>query len=304
LKSKWYDFDRRRWIMVAERRKAVGREIVGDEVEGLFGSRSLFWKVWQETAGLFGSGRAVLLQLAHPMVAQGVADHRRVQGDPVGRLNRTLEMMLTIVFGSRPEAEAMLRQFHALHGPIKGQLALEAGPYATGTGYTAMDPALKMWVHATLMDTGLLVYERFVAPLSLTEQALFYDDSRLLATRMGIPPRLIPATLTEFQDYMDDMLRGDQLVVTDMTRELARAVFNPDVNIVLKAAARTEAFVTAGLLPEHLRVAYGMPWDRRRQRILDTLSYTTRHALPLLPGPLRFMPQARAARRRLRTFQG
>src|SRR5688572_14503814 len=75
-----------------------------------FGPGSLLRKVAGESAGVLGGGRALLLQLAHPLVAAGVADHSNFRADPLARLERTLESMLSIVFGQRHEAEVTLRQ--------------------------------------------------------------------------------------------------------------------------------------------------------------------------------------------------
>ncbi len=270
------------------------------DVEGLFGSRSLFWTVWREQAQLLGAGRAILLQLAHPLVAAGVGEHSSFQTDPLGRLERTLNMMLTIVFGDQAQAEGMLRQFHAVHVPIQGQLPETAGPFPAGQGYRAQDPALKLWVHATLMDTGLLVYERFVRPLSPPEREAFYQDSRLLARREGVPEALLPPTLPEFNAYMARMLTSDELTVSDTARALAYDVFHPHVWVGLRLAARVSQWVTAGLLPDRLREAFGLSWSPRHAALLIALSRTTRPLIPLLPAPVRLMPQARAAHARLR----
>lgn len=270
------------------------------DLEGLFGPRSLFWTVWQEQAQLLGAGRAILLQLAHPLVAAGVADHSSFQTDPLGRLQRTLNMMLTIVFGDRARAEAMLRQFHAVHVPIQGQLPDPAGPFAAGVAYRAQDPTLKLWVHATLMDTGLLVYERFVRPLSPTEREAFYQDSRLLARREGIHDSLIPPTFQDFNAYMARMLTSDELTVSDTARALAYDVFHPRVWLPLRLAAQVSQWVTAGLLPGPVREAYRLPWSPRHEALLVGLSRVTRLGIPLLPPLLRLMPQARAATSRLR----
>ena len=270
------------------------------ESEGLFGPGSLSWKVLQESVELLGGGRAILLQLAHPLVAAGVAEHSTFQRDPLGRLHRTVKMMLTIVFGDRRRAEAMLRRFDALHARVTGRLPDTAGPFPAGMAYTAEDPALKLWVHATLIDTALMTYERFVGRLSPAEQARFYEESKLLGQRLGIPGAIIPPTLHDFDRYMAEMLAGDTLRVTDTARALARAVLDPPIWIVPRTGVRLVGLITAGLLPEGLRRDFGLRWDARRQGALDALSWTIRSLLPVVPSPLRLMPQARAASRRLR----
>ncbi len=61
----------------------------------------------------------------------------------------------------------------------------------------------------------------------------------------------------------------------------------------LRISMRALSFFTAGLLPERLRVAYGLKWDARRQALLDMLSRASRRLLPLAPAPLRSLPVAR-----------
>ncbi|MBI3943033.1 MAG: DUF2236 domain-containing protein [Chloroflexi bacterium] len=269
------------------------------ESAGLFGPESLFWQVWQESVMLLGSGCAILLQLAHPLVAAGVADHSYFHVDPLGRLDHTLDTMLAIIFGNLPQAEAALRRLHAAHVPVKGHLVSTAGPFPAGIAYTAQDPVLKLWVHATLIDTGLKVYAQFVGPLSPTTKASFYEDARLVARRMGIPNTMIPSTVEDFKRYMEDMLASDTLVVTDTARTLSRAVLHPALGAIHRTIIYPVGFITTGLLPERLRQAYGLTWDARRQARLEMFSRTVRLLLPLTPAALRFAPQARQARKRL-----
>jgi len=257
----------------------------------LFQPASVLRKIGGESVGLLGGGRALLLQLAHPLIAAAVAEHSQFQAAPLHRLEHTLDLMHAIVFGSGGQARAALRQFHASHAHIRGRLAQPAGRYAAGDTYSAHDPALNLWVLAALLDTQLLIYERFVAPLAPAERLRFLDDARLLAMLLGIPPAMVPATPADFRTYMDAMLAGDTLCVTDSTRALAWAVLDPPVGPVPRACAGLVRFVTAGLLPERLRLAYGLAWNGRRQAGLDTLGGASQRLLPLLPAWLRRMPE-------------
>ena len=91
---------------------------------------------------LVGGGRALLMQIAHP-VAQGVAEHSEWRRDRFGRLLRTLRPMFAIVFGNAEELREAARGVNAVHRGV------------TGRGYDAVDPELLLWVHATLVDTAL-----------------------------------------------------------------------------------------------------------------------------------------------------
>ncbi len=273
-------------------------EIDGDqgsrtgEQEGLFGEDSVLRTVYRESVGLLGGGRSLLMQIAHPMVAAGVADHSDFRRDPLGRLGRTMDITLGIVFGDRRHAEEVLRRFHTIHAGIHGQLEHDAGSLPAGTPYFAHDPSLKLWVHATLVETGLMVYQRFVRHLSPGEQRRYYEDSMLLARRFGIPPSMIPPTLEDFEGYMEEMVSGESLGVTETTLSIARDVLYPDVWIVPRTAGPLARFVTAGLLPERLRDAYGFEWDARKQALLEQISRAIRVMLPLAPSWIRLVPQA------------
>lgn len=250
-------------------------------------------KVGQESVGLLGGGRALLLQLAHPLVAAGVVDHSDFQADPLLRLQRTMDLMYTVLHGQEDQVEAALRHFNTTHSSIRGTLPRAAGPFPSGTAYDAHDPTLKWWVLATLIDSQLLIYDRFVAPLPPRERRAYYSEAKMLALRFGIPMSIMPPAIEDFYAYMQSMLSSETLIVTDTARRLAREVLDPPVWIVPRAFAQIARFVTPGLLPENLRQAYGFAWGTRRQAALDGLSHASRLLLPFLPPQLRLIRQAR-----------
>src|SRR5499425_2156651 len=144
----------------------------------------------REVVLLAGWGRAILLQLAHPLVAQGVADHSTFAGTRWGRatrLRRTLGAMLALTFGAPEESAAAVRAINHIHDRVHGRLAAEAGPIPAGARYSAHDPALLAWVHATLVDTFLVTYERFVAPLTQEERDRYCVEAAAAAPGLGIP---------------------------------------------------------------------------------------------------------------------
>ena len=257
--------------------------------DGLLGSGSVLRAISREAVSLLGGGQMILLQLAHPLVAAGVADHSQFQSGPLPRIQGTLDMMHEIVCASRPQAEAALRKFHRLHAAVAGHLPVSAGVFPAGAAYSGSDPDLKWWVLATMLHSKLATYRRFVAPLSHAEIERFYEEGRLLALRMGIPARLLPLTARGMQDYLGEMLAGDSLSVTPIARGLAQAALHPPVWLVPRACAALVRLVTPGLLPESLRRAYGLPWDARRAAGLETLSQIARRILPILPAPVRYL---------------
>ncbi len=253
-------------------------------VEGLFESDSVLQKLSLESARLLGGGRALLLQLAHPLIAAAVAEHSCFQAHPLRRLGNTLEMTRGIIHGDGRVAGTALREFHARHAHVQGFLPHSVGPFSAGTAYAGNDPELKMWVHSTVIDTMLVTYERFVALLTPADRRRFYEDAKLLASYYSIPDNLIPPTLEQFNQYMQTMFDSETLTVSDTARVLAAAaVMDPKVSSFARGFARVVRFVSAGMLPERIRSAYGLVWDARRQAILDSLSRASRVAVPILP---------------------
>lgn len=277
---------------LARLRRALGRGRV-DPAAGLFAADSLTRRVNREAVLLLGGGRALLLQVAHPLVAAGVAAHSRFEQAPLQRLLRTLQLTLTIVFGSAAEALAALRGIERAHARVHGVLDEACGPFPRGTPYDANDPALLLWVHATLVDSALVAYQRFHGPLRAAERRAFYDESRITARLFGIAETDIPPTLDDFRAYLRGMLGGPQLAVSRDSRAIAAALLSPPLPPGLRQLAATTRLFTVGLLPPGIRRRYGYGWGRLRQRALDAATLALRHGVPWLPAALRQFPQAR-----------
>jgi uncharacterized protein (DUF2236 family) len=244
---------------------------------------------------LLVGGRALLMQLAHPKVAAGVADHSRFQEDPFARLIRTMNAMWSIVFDERSRARAALERVENVHRKIHGTMpAGEALPIATP--YDAFDQDLLLWVHATLVDSTLIAYSLFVAPWAEGERTAYYNDSKKLAALFGIRQEITPASLEAFEAYMNRMLRDGEIAVGPTAKSLAHDVLYPH-GLMFKPGGPLFRFITAGLLPESLRAAYDLRWSARSQKALNLLASAIRGLLPLVPAPIRFVPNARAAER-------
>jgi uncharacterized protein (DUF2236 family) len=245
---------------------------------------SVAWRVNREPALLLGGGRALLMQVAHPAVAAGVADHSDFQRDPLGRLRRTLELSLALTFGAPAEVELAARQIRSTHARVRGH------------GYRADDPDLLLWVHATLIDSALLTYRTFVADLDEAAAAAYYRETQPIGSLLGIPPARFPASLGAFRRYVAEMLAGP--VRPDANgRRLAVAVLRPPIRFVPGFAFAPLGIVTAGLLPASLRAAYGLRWNRLDRAAFAAARTAIRTGVRVTPGRLRAVPPARAAER-------
>ena len=267
---------------------------------GLFGPGSLTWRVNREGVLLLGGGAALTLQVAHPLVAAGVAEHSNYREDPWGRLYRTLDLTTKIVFGSTEVAEEASARIKHVHGRVKGVTKEDGGRYPAGTKYDARNPELLMWVHATLVRTSLDVYTRYVGSLSIAEARGYYEEQKLLGEMFGIPRDRQPEDYAAFNDYFADMLASDRIAVTDALRDVVDATLRPELPFVLRPMVEALNLATVGLLPDRLRAELDLKWTRNRRRVFEASRVVLSAALPVLPRVMREFPPARSADRRVR----
>jgi uncharacterized protein (DUF2236 family) len=265
--------------------------------EGFFSPDTMMWQVNREMALLLAGGRALLMQLAHPKVAAGVADHSHFKDDPLGRLHRTMSTMWSIVFDEVPNAIAAVERVKNVHRKVQGVVTLQESLPA-GTPYDALDPQLLLWVHATLIDSAIVAYDLFVKALTPDGKSHYYDDSRKLAYLFEIPDSLVPSSLADFDAYMERMLTGGDITVGPTARSLAMEILHPHPWI-LKPAGPLFRLITAGILPERLREAYRLSWNARKKKRFYFVAKGAKWLLPIIPRPLRIVPNARRAENHL-----
>lgn len=256
---------------------------------------SALWRIHREWLICLSGSRALLLELAHPLIAAGVAEHSNYRGDPFGRLVRTLRTMTYLSFAEPEQARRAARHMQRCHAPVAGRLAARVGPFSAGTEYAANDPFLRLWVLATLIDSNLLVYDLFIAPLTPEDRQAYYQDCRTLAQWMGLPPACMPATYADFAAYVQAMIQSDQLSVNDTARDIAAALYSAPV---FGRLARYGSFAGIGLLPERIRADFGFSWDAGRTRWLERLARWSRRVRPFIPDVLAINPLAWRMERR------
>lgn len=189
----------------------------------------------------------MLLQVAHPAVADGVARYSRFQEDPFGRGYRTFKAMATVYFGAPEQAEATARRLARVHSGIRGE------------GYVATDPELQLWVFATLVDTTLKVFEGMPArgwPSNWQEP--FFEESKSAAALLGIPKEVYPADLKAFDRYFQGMLQGGLLGSEPVCKEVAQAILQHP-----KTPKRLAQWLASAGMPESLCTRLGIPFQAR-----------------------------------------
>ena len=239
---------------------------------------------------LLGGRATVLMQLAHPLIAAGVAHHSDYRSDPYSRLRRTLDTMYTIVFESADDAREAAEKVTFIHSHVEGVSE-------DGRSYSALDPHLQLWVHATLVEGSVKVYERFVAPLGRKDLARYYEETKVVGELFGIPRASLPETYPDLKRWMRDLIDSGEVRVTDLARQLAEPIVRP-LRIVPRSISSRSALITPVLLPPPIRAGYGLRLSTPKAALIAVGTRASRLVTPRLPGGLRVHPTARSAERR------
>jgi len=267
---------------------------------GVFTESSVIRRVMRERALALSGPRALLMQAAHPLAVAGLLAHSEALDDPYIRLARTAEVMNTITFGDRSEAERLTRRVRAMHRAVSGRLPDDAGIYPAGTPYRADDPALLLWILYALVDSSTVVYRTYVGRLTELQRAALWEDYKVIGRLFGLRDADLPDTLADLDAYGHAMLTGHELHVGDWARRRARQiVLEPPVRQLARPLVETVNFITIALLPDRIRREYRFmplpPPAVSRAMIGAGALYVRRALLPLLPPQVRLMPAARRA---------
>jgi uncharacterized protein (DUF2236 family) len=280
-----------------ERELDAVRAAAASPLAGIFGPHSVTWLVNRESALFLGAGRALLLQLAHPWIAAAVAHHSDAFADPLGRFQRTFSAVFMMVFGTLDQSLDAARRLHHRHAAIRGTLPAQAGPFAAAEPYYANAlPALR-WVYATLIETALIAYALVLRPLSQGERERYYAESRLFAGLFGIPSSCLAPDWSGLSEYCETMIQSSTLTVTEDACAIAhRLLAGGDSRLALPAAYRA---VTAALLPDRLRDAFGLNYGETERATEREFISWARRIYPLLPSRLRYVGPYLEAEQRL-----
>ncbi len=288
-----------------DRQLSVLQQTVKNPNEGLFGPGSITWRVDKEAILFMGAARAALLQVAHPWVAEAIAQQSRTKTDPIGRFHRTFTIMFAMNFGSLDHSMHQARRLHAIHSHISGELSETTGPFAQGSPYYANDVAAMLWVHATLVETALMMYELVCPPLSPSDKEAYYSASKQKSRYFGLDPAWLPDTWADFQRYNRQMHASEILTVGSAAKDIASF-------LILGKADGRRTFVplpgwyraiTARVLPERIRDQYGLPFSVAEERTSETALRWIRRVYFRLPRRFRYVPPYHEALGRLQGRQ-
>jgi uncharacterized protein (DUF2236 family) len=249
---------------------------------------------------ILGAGQAaLLLQLAHPLVAEGVAQHSDFQQDPWRRLRGTLRTTMALVFGDAQEARRAVRRLNGIHARVRGEASDPVARELAGTHYRALDPDLLLWVQATLIMSTLQAYDRWVEPLSPADREAFWDEARQVGVHIGIPLSASPPDYLALEAYWREMLRpGGPIRVTPTARRLSRSIVRPPLGFLPGPLVDLLALPSIALLPPRMRDEYGLEWGPLQRVLALMADRLIRLWVRIVPPSWRAMPQARSAERR------
>jgi uncharacterized protein (DUF2236 family) len=260
-----------------------------DPLLGFYGPDSMMWRINREAVLLGAGPAALLLQIAHPSVARGVAEHSTFEADPFARLHGTIRTTMDLVFGDGRAAERAVRRLNTIHAGVRGE------------GYRALDPQLLLWVQVTLIVTSVQAYERWVARLAARDKDLFWQEARRVGVRLGIPLAQSPASWTALMAYWREMIgAGGPIEPSATAGRLAPLIVRPPLPLVPGPLVDLLALPGLALLSPRMRTAFGIPWSRRQAALARVLDIGIRMWVRATPAVLRSMPQATAAYNRVR----
>jgi uncharacterized protein (DUF2236 family) len=262
-----------------------------DEVLGLVpGPGSVTWQRAADVRTLIAAGYALVLQVAHPTVGAGVAEHSSYKRDPWGRLFRTLDFTNSLIYAEPLVAATFARDLRAAHTRIKGVKA-------DGGRYHALEPGAYAWVHATLFGAITSAHARFGIPLQRAQQEQFWIEWRGLGRLLGVRDRDLPVTLDGYEAYFEEMVRevlednesvrGVIETLNEFTALPVPRYAQPVWRLGSLPAAHALRLATVGMLPDVLRERFGLRWTHAQEVELRTLGWASRAATPLMPQTLR-----------------
>lgn len=217
---------------------------------GLFGPGSVAWRVLADPSMLLAGMRGLLIQALHPLAMAGVDQHSDYKVDPWGRLQRTVEYVVTTTFGDTAAAEAMGARVRAVHERVVG-----VDPH-TGQSYRAGDPDLLAWVHNVEVHSFVAAYRRYGGWLSDGDADRFVGEMTRVAPLVGLDAAAVPSTL----DGLRAVLKAAPLEMTPAARAGARTILSPPLPLAARPLYGVAVAGAISLLPRKVRAAYGFPW--------------------------------------------
>ncbi|KAL4957091.1 hypothetical protein BDW69DRAFT_201969 [Aspergillus filifer] len=183
-------------------------------------------KVAREGIALAGGPAAILLQIAHPSVGQGVADHSTFTKRAIARVQYTQMYIYVMIFGTDEDKANMKAWVDQAHARVKSEVGSRP--------YSALDPELQLWVAITIYASMVGMYELIYGPLPPEMAERVFQAFSVMGTSLQVPKEMWPKNLKEFRMYWRDMVEN-QLRVTADAELVMKEIFHPVRSVPLWA---------------------------------------------------------------------
>lgn len=217
---------------------------------GLFGPRSIVWRVHRDRSFPLAAIRSLMVQALHPLAMAGVAQHSGWQRDPFGRLAATAGYILTVTYGDTAAAEGAAARVRMVHTHVRGI------DEVTGLAYHAEDPELLLWVHAGMVDSIVHVVQRYGRYLDASDADRYVAEMARFAEIIGVPAASVPTSVAALGEYLESVpLRQ----ITPAASEAIAIVLDPPhLDDDTRELWHDLGQVAVGTLPGWARSMYGL----------------------------------------------
>lgn len=257
--------------------------------EGYFPEGSMLRHVQSHRAvGQTYGQRALIIGATNPVPYVGTSASTLAKQRPFERLARTALAFETVFFGSREEADRLLRRVHDMHTRVRGVLDRDEGSYPAGTPYDAFDPELMLWTMAMLADSSRVCFETLVRPLTQAEKEELWADWVRFGVLFGMPATVAPSTAPAFEDWMAQWYASGRMHLTEEARTVGRAIAHDmPVPRHLVPGMTLNNLCVIGTLPGEVRALYGLRWTAAHHAAWRATTAAVRHSQRVVPSRVR-----------------
>lgn len=232
--------------------------------------------------------RALIIGATNPVPYVGTSQSSLAKEYPFERLALTARTFETIFFGTRAQADKVLRAVHDMHTRVNGVLERDEGDFPAGTAYDANDADLMFWTVAMLADSSRVAFETLVRPLSAGEREDLYEDWMRFGELFGMPRSAAPAHAGDFEAWMAAWFDGDRMHLTEEARVVGRAIAHDmPVPLGMWPGIQVTNLLVQGMLPAQVRRLYGLRWTPLHEQAFGLAARAVRSSQLVLPDMIR-----------------
>ncbi|MDI5965425.1 EF-hand domain-containing protein [Streptantibioticus silvisoli] len=236
--------------------------------------------------------RLLVLQAAHPHVSAGMEKQSTYRGHPWRRIEHTLGSGRRLFHSDADTLRREIARLERAHRRIEGT-------DEQGRGYSALDPATRVWVMVTLYECVTAVGELSGDPYSTAELDALYREFHEVVLAFGLPDSLVPATAADVPAYVERTV-AETLEHGTAARYLLHGILReapcprrlrpvrllwPLLRLVV---ARILADLTLADLPASYRTRFALRRTRRAALLSWVMHHGARALVTRLPDRMRY----------------